>query len=133
MDEHSIYPHYGDEPFHRLVDGFYARVEQEPLLRPMYPDDLASSREHLFLFLVQYFGGPQTYMAQRGHPRLRMRHVPFVIGEAERDAWYTHMTASLAEAGFAPDAQELMRSYFERAATFLINRYDSPNRVELIG
>lgn len=123
----------GDAPFRRLIDGFYARVEREPLLRPMYPDDLAASREHLFLFVTQYFGGPTRYAAQRGHPRLRMRHAPFQIGPAERDAWARHMLAALDEAGFPEAARAPMRAYFERAATFLINHGADPNAVELLG
>ncbi len=66
------------------------------MLRPLYPDDLAESARHLALFLMQYWGGPRTYNEQRGHPRLRMRHAPFVIGPAERDAWLRHMQAALA-------------------------------------
>jgi len=91
----------GDAPFHRLIDAFYERVEHEPLLRPLYPADLAPSREHLFLFVTQYFGGPPRYNALRGHPRLRMRHAPFAIGQAERDAWVRHMLAAVEAAGFA--------------------------------
>jgi hemoglobin len=113
----------GDAPFQRLIDAFYVRVEQEPLLRPMYPqDDLAASREHLFLFVTQYFGAPPRYNALRGHPRLRMRHAPFAIGLAERDAWVRHMLAALDEAEFPPAVVPPMRAYFERAATFMINR-----------
>jgi hemoglobin len=123
----------GDEPFRRLIDAFYARVEHEPLLRPMYPDDLEASKEHLFLFVTQFFGGPSRYNQLRGHPRLRMRHVPFAIGQAERDAWATHMLSALDEVSLPEPARQAMRDYFERAATFLINRDDSPNRIELLG
>ena len=123
----------GDAPFRRLIEGFYARVEQEPLLRPMYPDNLTSSKEHLFLFVTQYFGGPPRYNGLRGHPRLRMRHAPFTIGQAERDAWARHMLAALDETGFPEPARAAMRDYFERAATFLINANANPNAVELLG
>ena len=77
----------GEETFTRLVDSFYAEVESDPALRAVYPSrDLGPAREHLRLFLMQYWGGPATYNERRGHPRLRMRHARFAIGEAERDA-----------------------------------------------
>ena len=120
----------GDAPFRRLIDAFYARVEHEPLLRPMYPADLAASSEHLFLFVTQYFGGPPRYNAQRGHPRLRMRHMPFAIGQPERDAWVRHMCAALDETGFAEPARSALRDYFERTATFLINQQGLAEGIE---
>ena len=123
----------GDAPFRRLIDAFYARVETEPLLRPMYPADLASSREHLFLFVTQFFGGPPRYNGLRGHPRLRMRHAPFTIGQAERDAWARHMLAAVDEAGFVEPARAALIDYFERAATFLINNQMPEHSIELLG
>jgi len=122
----------GDAPFRRLIDAFYRRVQQEPLLRPLYPADLAPSREHLFLFVTQYFGGPPRYNAERGHPRLRLRHAPFAIGQAERDAWVRQMLAAIDEAGFAEPARGTLRDYFERAATFLINQ-GTPEMIDLLG
>jgi hemoglobin len=122
----------GDAPFRRLIDAFYTRVEGEPLLRPLYPADLVSSKEHLFLFVTQYFGGPTRYNALRGHPRLRMRHAPFAIGQAERDAWVHHMLAAVAEAGLAEPARTALIDYFDRAATFLINQA-APGSIELRG
>src|SRR5437762_249686 len=82
--------------FESLVDRFYAGVASDPVLRAIYPepDDLARARHRLTLFLAQYWGGPRTYDAERGHPRLRMRHAPFAIGPVERDAWLTHMNAA---------------------------------------
>jgi hemoglobin len=134
MSEHTtIYELAGgDEKFRRMIDSFYARVEREPLLRPMYPQDLGPSREHLFLFVTQYFGAPPRYNALRGHPRLRARHVPFQIGQAERDAWASHMLAAIDEAGFEEPARGALREYFERAATFLINHASSAG-IELAG
>ena len=123
----------GDAPFRRLIDAFYRRVEGEPLLRPLYPADLTASREHLFLFVTQYFGGPPRYNGLRGHPRLRLRHAPFTIGQAERDAWVRHMRAALEEAGFAEPARAALADYFERAATFLINSQLPEHSVELLG
>jgi hemoglobin len=115
----------GEAFFVELVERFYARVATDLLLRPLYPDDLADSKRHLWLFLQQYWGGPTTYDQERGHPRLRMRHAPFVIGEAERDAWLTHMAAALdelvAERGIAPHLEAQLLQYFAGAADFLVN------------
>jgi hemoglobin len=118
----TLYEQVGGMPtFQRLVDAFYRGVESDPILRPMYPDDLADSREHLALFLAQYFGGPTTYSEQRGHPRLRMRHLPFPIDAAARDAWLTHMRAAVAEVALPEPARGLMLAYFEQVANFLVN------------
>lgn len=81
--------------FVRLVDAFYERVAVDEVLRLMYPEDLTESRRHLSLFLAQYWGGPPTYQEERGHPRLRMRHAPFRITKAARDAWLAAMTSAL--------------------------------------
>jgi len=122
----TLYERVGGEQFFvDLVDRFYLGVAGDPLLRPLYPDDLTESSRHLALFLVQYWGGPATYSEERGHPRLRMRHAPFVIGPAERDAWLRHMLAALdalrAEARIGEaDAAEL-RAYLEMAAFQLVN------------
>ena len=90
----------GEETFRRLVDAFYAGVAADPVLRALYPeDDLGPAAERLRLFLIQYWGGPTTYSQTRGHPRLRMRHAPFAIGSAARDAWLRHMRAALDVAG----------------------------------
>ncbi|HMQ33134.1 MAG TPA: globin [Chloroflexaceae bacterium] len=119
----SIFEQAGGEPvFRRLVDAFYARVERDPLLRPMFPADLGPGKEHQYLFLVQYFGGPASYSELRGHPRLRMRHAPFPIGPAERDAWLGHMLAAIEEAGIPEPARSAMRSYFELAAPAMMNQ-----------
>ena len=95
------------------------------MLRPLYPDDLSGPRRHLALFLQQYWGGPGTYSEERGHPRLRQRHVPFVISEAERDAWFTHMAAALDEVvvahGVDPGVEAQMLDYFAQSADFLVN------------
>jgi hemoglobin len=116
----------GGEKFVRLVDAFYRGVEQDPLLRPMYPEeDMAGARERLTLFLVQYFGGPPHYHMQRGHPRLRMRHFPFTIGEAERDAWLKHMRAAVDEAEITGWPREAMLNYFASTADFLVNRREA--------
>jgi hemoglobin len=115
----------GESFFVDLIDRFYLGVAGDPLLRPLYPDDLAEPAQHLALFLMQYWGGPPTYNEQRGHPRLRMRHAPFVIGPAERDAWLRHMHAALDQLAAdgrigGPDAEEL-RAYLDMAARQLVN------------
>jgi len=98
-------------------------VESDPLLRRLYPADLTPSRRHLALFLAQYWGGPPTYNAERGHPRLRMRHVPFAIGAAERDAWLRHMLAAVSSSSADAADQAALRAYFESAASSLVNRF----------
>lgn len=118
----SIYDLLGQEAFDRLVAAFYRRVQAEPLLSPMYPQhDMEGAERRLRLFLTQYFGGPTTYLDERGHPRLRMRHAPYQIGMAERDAWVTAMLAAMQEARIEEPAYSAMRDYFENAATFMIN------------
>lgn len=112
----------GDETFRRLVDMFYTHVEGDPILRPLFPADLGAGKEHQFLFLTQFWGGPARYEAVRGHPRLRARHAPFAIGQAERDAWVRHMLATIDEIGIPEPARAQMIEYFQNAATFLINR-----------
>ena len=115
----------GEQFFTDLVDSFYLGVAGDPLLRPLYPEDLIESRRHLALFLMQYWGGPATYNEIRGHPRLRMRHAPFVVGPPERDAWLRHMGSAVdrmveTERLAASDADEL-HAYFDMAAHSLVN------------
>ena len=112
----------GQQFFDQLVDRFYDGVADDPVLRPLYPEDLGPSRLRLAGFLAQYWGGPSLYSAERGHPRLRMRHAPFEIGAAERDAWMNHMRASLVSAEVSDDIRVAMLDYFESAATHLINK-----------
>src|SRR5215211_2204556 len=112
----------GLEGFRRLVGEFYARVEVDPVLRPLYPELLEGPKERLALFLAQYFGGPPIYSEKRGHPRLRARHFPFAIGRRERDAWVTAMLAALDAAEIPEPASSEMRQYFQDAATFMINQ-----------
>jgi hemoglobin len=107
--------------FDGLATRFYDAVAADSILRPLYPDDLVAAREHLRDFLVQYWGGPTDYSDVRGHPRLRMRHAPFVIGVAERDAWFTHMANAVRAGGLAAEDEAQMLEYFEMAATHLIN------------
>jgi hemoglobin len=119
----TLYERVGGEAyFHALVERFYEGVEQDPVLRPLYPEDLGPGKRHLALFLMQFWGGPQTYNALRGHPRLRMRHFPFSIGQAERSAWLRHMAAAVEASGAAGSDRQLLLSYFDMAATSLLNR-----------
>jgi len=112
----------GAATFERIVARFYEGVDSDPVLRPLYPDDLTQSKRDLALFLMQYFGGPATYSQERGHPRLRMRHMPFAIGQAERDAWMRHMTAAVEAEHLEPALRDVLLNYFDRTATFMMNR-----------
>jgi hemoglobin len=113
----------GQETFRLLVERFYSRVAEDPLLRAVYPEqDLSGATERLGLFLIQFWGGPQTYSERRGHPRLRMRHHPFVIGQAERDAWLGHMTAAVESLELAPAVRKALLDYFDTASTAMINQ-----------
>ena len=117
----------GDEFFVELVERFYAGVADDPLLRPMYPEEeLTGAKRRLALFLIQFWGGEPVYSQERGHPRLRMRHFPFRIGPAERDAWFRHMMASLNslvdERDILPEAETAMRDYFQMAAEAMRNQ-----------
>jgi hemoglobin len=117
----------GEEFFTALVDDFYAGVAADPVLRPMYPDeDLAPANRRLRLFLMQYWGGPRTYSNERGHPRLRMRHTPFAIGEQQRDLWLKHMRAALDNRKLQADLDAQMWDYLSMAAQAMINQPTGP-------
>lgn len=111
-----------EEPFFSLVDHFYARVEKDATLRPLYPADLTESKKHLALFLIQRMGGRTTYSDERGHPRMRMRHMPFKIGLAERDAWLRCMFAAIEEVPEMAQHRAVLEHYFTEFATFLVNQ-----------
>jgi hemoglobin len=116
----------GEETFRRLVARFYAGVRDDPVLRPLYPEeDLGPAEERLRMFLVQYWGGPRTYSARRGHPRLRMRHAPFAIGPAQRDAWLLHMREAVESLHLAPEYEQPLWHYLEMAAHSMQNQWDS--------
>jgi len=119
----NFYEAVGGEPtFRKLVDGFYAGVATDPVLRPLYPEaDLGPAADRLRMFLIQYWGGPSTYQDQRGHPRLRMRHAPFAIGPRERDAWLHHMRHAVDSLDLSPEHEATLWSYLERAAFFMVN------------
>ena len=124
--EQPLFDRVDAEFFTRLVDRFYDAVLVDPVLAPLYPPaDLDGARERLRLFLIQFWGGPQTYSDQRGHPRLRMRHAPFVIGEAERAAWFGHMSAAVAAevatGALSSEDEARMLGYFDHSARFMMN------------
>jgi hemoglobin len=122
----NFYEAVGGEPtFRKLVDEFYAGVATDPVLRPLYPEaDLAPAAERLRMFLIQYWGGPDTYSQRRGHPRLRMRHAPFTIGPRQRDAWLRHMRAAVDGLDLTPEQAQTLWAYLERAATFMVNTFE---------
>jgi hemoglobin len=123
MNEEQVYELIGEEGFVRLIRAFYAQVPNDPILGPMYPkEDLAGAEQRLRDFLIGRFGGPPRYIEQRGHPRLRMRHMPFAIDGAARNQWVMLMDRALDESSFPPDVKALLREFFHGVATFMINR-----------
>ena len=119
----TLYEAVGSEVwFAELVERFYKGVEVDPILKAMYPDDLTDSKAHLAGFLVQYWGGPTDYSDERGHPRLRMRHAPFVIGATERDSWLDAMRTAVESMGVSAEIEATLVEYFEMAATNMINQ-----------
>ncbi|WP_019548289.1 globin [Streptomyces sulphureus] len=115
----------GEETFRRLVRRFYAGVAEDPVLRPMYPEeDLGPAEERLVLFLMQYWGGPRTYSDQRGHPRLRMRHAPFKVDRAAHDAWLHHMRTAVEELELPAELEQQLWDYLVYAAASMVNSPD---------
>ena len=121
----TFYAEVGGAPvFHALVAHFYAGVRTDPVLAPLYPqDDWDGAETRLRSFLEQYWGGPTTYSQERGHPRLRMRHAPFAIGTAERDAWLRHMRAAVDSLELSPEHDAALWGYLEMAALSMQNRF----------
>jgi hemoglobin len=123
MDDQELYSIIGEDGFTRLVAAFYRRVPTDDILGPMYPKhDLAGAEERLREFLIYRFGGPAHYIERRGHPRLRMRHAPFVIDQTARNRWMQLMEAAMDEVALPPEAHALLREFFDGVATFMINR-----------
>jgi len=123
IPEEEVYAAVGEDGFARLVRAFYAQVPADPILGPMYPaHDLAAAEQRLRDFLIGRFGGPPRYIEARGHPRLRMRHMPFVIDAAARDRWVALMNNALDEAALPDDVTSLLREFFGSVATFLRNQ-----------
>jgi hemoglobin len=129
MDELEVYSMIGPEGFRRLVAAFYRQIPQDDLLKPMYPpQDLEGAEQRLRDFLIYRFGGPPSYIEQRGHPRLRARHVTFPIDQAARDRWMQLMGNALAKAALPPEAEQVLRKFLEATATTMINRAAVGNR-----
>jgi hemoglobin len=123
VTEANVYAQIGEEGFARLIRAFYAQVPEDDVLGPMYPKaDLQGAEERLRDFLVGRFGGPQRYIERRGHPRLRMRHMPFAIDRAARDRWVQLMDRALDAAALPAEATTTLREFFHGTATFMINR-----------
>jgi hemoglobin len=119
----------GEDTFRRLVAGFYARVATDDVLRALYPEpDLSGAEERLRLFLMQYWGGPTTYSERRGHPRLRMRHLPFAVTPTARDRWLRCMRASLDEVGLPPNLDSTLWEYLQSTAEAMINTPEDGDR-----
>jgi hemoglobin len=123
LDEGEVYARIGEEGFARLVRAFYAQVPGDDLLGPMYPaEDLEGAEARLRDFLIGRFGGPPRYIEQRGHPRLRMRHLPFAIDVAARNRWVSLMDRALVEAALPEEAVAVLEPFFHHMASFMINR-----------
>jgi hemoglobin len=129
MPEATLYDQVGGMPFfEQLVDRFYQGVRADPVLRPLYQEDedFTGPSRRLALFLVQYWGGPTTYLQERGHPRLRARHFPFSIGDLERDRWLYHMRVAIDASDAPADEKEQLHAYMTKAADAMRNRDEDP-------
>ncbi|MDX2647314.1 globin [Streptomyces sp. NPDC001902] len=123
VEQQTFFESVGGEPtFRRLVRRFYEGVAEDPVLRPMYPEeDLGPAEERMRLFLMQYWGGPRTYSENRGHPRLRMRHAPFRVDQAAHDAWLRRMRTAVDELELEPDHERQLWDYLVYAAASMVN------------
>ncbi len=123
LEDQDIYPAIGEEGFTRLIAAFYKQVPGDDILGPMYPPrGLAGAEQRLRDFLIGRFGGPQRYIEQRGHPRLRMRHMPFAVDAAARERWLQLMTNALDEVQLPEDVDALLREFFAGVSAMLVNR-----------
>jgi hemoglobin len=123
VEEHQVYSQIGEEGFARLIAAFYRQVPADDVLGRMYPaEDLPGAEQRLRDYLIYRFGGPQTYIEQRGHPRLRARHLPFAIHQAARDRWIHLMNNALREAALPAEAEQILRAFFDHMSTFMINQ-----------
>ena len=122
MNEDKIFSLVGEEGFTRLVAAFYRQVRNDDILGPMYPaHDLEGAEQRLRDFLIYRFGGPQRYIEQRGHPRLRARHIPFQVDQAARDRWMQLMNQAFSESDFPAEAEQGLKTFLEQMSTFMIN------------
>ena len=123
MNDQDIYSVIGEDGFTRLIAAFYRQVPGDDILAPMYPShDLAGAEQRLRDFLIGRFGGPQRYIERRGHPRLRMRHMPFAVNPAARERWLQLMTNALDEVKLPADADAMLREFFDGVSAMLVNR-----------
>lgn len=123
LSEDQVYAAIGEEGFERLTAAFYRQIPSDDILGPMYPaHDLAGAEQRLRDFLVFRFGGPQRYIEERGHPRLRMRHAPFPVDAEARNRWMKLMETALLEAAIPAAPAAILRAFFTHVATFLVNR-----------
>ena len=123
MDEAVIYTILGEAGFTKMVAAFYKRIKTDDLIKPMYPEeDMAGSEERLRDFLLFRFGNDPRYQAKRGHPRLRMRHAPFAIGEAEVERWLKLMDEAMVETKVPASIQLELRSFFTMVANNMRNQ-----------
>lgn len=128
ISEGDIYAQIGEEGFARLVTAFYDQVPKDDILGPMYPaNDMAGAEERLREFLIGRFGGPQRYIESRGHPRLRMRHMPFKLDQRSRDRWVQLMDKALDQAALPAESTQCLREFFHNMATFLMNTPTAPH------
>jgi len=125
--ELSMYEQFGGHEFFvALIGDFYVGVAQDPVIRPLYPEeDLGPAEERFRLFIEQYWGGPTTYSQTRGHPRLRLRHGPFEIDERARDHWLLHMRDALDGRELSPELDEQMWTYLVTAAHAMVNTHET--------
>lgn len=125
VEEQDVWSAIGGEGFERLIAAFYRRVPHDPVLGPMYPpDDMAGAEQRLRNFLIYRFGGPQHYIEERGHPRLRMRHAPFTVDLRAREHWLRMMRESLDEVAFPEEVRNVLWNFFENTATAMLNRME---------
>jgi hemoglobin len=125
VEEHQVYSQIGDQGFARLIAAFYRQVPHDDILGRMYPaEDLAGAEQRLRDYLIYRFGGPQSYIEQRGHPRLRARHLPFAIYPAARDRWMQLMNNALREAALPAEPEQILRAFFDHMSTFMINQIE---------
>ena len=123
MEESEVFAAVGEEGFARLIAAFYKQVPADNILGSMYPaDDLAGAEQRLRDYLIYRFGGPPKYIEERGHPRLRMRHIPFPVTQSARDRWMLLMNIALKQAALPPEAEQHIHTFFDGMSTFMINR-----------
>lgn len=125
MEEYEVYAAIGEDGFERLIGAFYRQIPDDDILGPMYQGrDLVAAEARLRGFLIYRFGGPQTYIEERGHPRLRMRHAPFSIDQKARDRWIQLMHTAFLETNLPNEPANVLRQFFESTATAMMNRIE---------